>query len=107
VDVFNVATYDLGIRGALSLFELAHGAGLQALHGTTQELSIGTAAAAHVCAAAPAVDLPCDPAGPQLYVEDVVKERVQYENSEMIVPDGPGLGVELDEDKLKELAGQA
>jgi muconate cycloisomerase len=42
-----------------------------------------------------------------LYVEDVVKERVRYENSEMIVPDGPGLGVELDEDKLKELAGQA
>jgi muconate cycloisomerase len=106
VDIFNISTAGLGVRGALALFELAHGAGLQTLHGTTQELSIGTAAAAHVCAAAPAVDLPCDPAGPQLYVEDVVKQRVRYENAELVVPEGPGLGVELDEAKLKELAGE-
>ena len=106
VDIFNISTCGLGLRGALSLFELAHGAGLQALHGTTQELSIGTAAAAHVCAAAPSIDLPCDPAGPQLYVEDVVKQRVRYENAEMVVPGGPGLGVELDEEKLKELSGE-
>jgi muconate cycloisomerase len=41
-----------------------------------------------------------------LYVEDVVKHRVKYENAELVVPEGPGLGVELDEDKVKELAGE-
>ena len=106
VDIFNISTCDLGMRGALNIFELAHGAGLLTLHGTTQELSIGTAAAAHVCAAATAVDLPCDPAGPQVYVEDAVKERVKYENGDLIVPEGPGLGMELDEEKARQLAGE-
>jgi L-alanine-DL-glutamate epimerase-like enolase superfamily enzyme len=33
----------------------------------------------------------------------VVKERVQYENGYLLVPQGVGLGMELDEDKLAEL----
>jgi L-alanine-DL-glutamate epimerase-like enolase superfamily enzyme len=38
-----------------------------------------------------------------LYIDDVVKERVRYENGYLLVPDGPGVGMELDEDKLREL----
>ena len=35
-----------------------------------------------------------------LYESDVVKERIQYENGYVIVPEGPGLGMELDEEKI-------
>ena len=36
-------------------------------------------------------------------MKDVVKERVQHENGYLIVPDGPGLGMEIDEAKLREV----
>ena len=70
------------------------------LHGSTVELSIGTAARAHLLAAMPNVDLPCYPAGPLVYQEEVCREKVRYENGHFVVPDGPGLGVEIDEDRL-------
>jgi muconate cycloisomerase len=104
VDVCNLSTCGLGLRRAKALFDFAHGLGLRALHGTTQELSIGTAAAAHVCAAVERVDMPCDPAGPLLYTEDCTRERVRYEGASLLVPDGPGLGVEVDEDHLRDIA---
>ncbi|MGH2369844.1 MAG: mandelate racemase/muconate lactonizing enzyme family protein, partial [Chloroflexota bacterium] len=104
IDICNISTCGLGIRRAKALFDFAHGIGLRALHGTTQELSIGTAAAAHVCAALERVDVPCDPAGPLLYTEDCTRNPVQYRDACMIVPDGPGLGIEVDEDHLREIA---
>ncbi len=42
--------------------------------------------------------------GPVLYTEDVVRERPRYEDGYLVVPDGPGLGMELDEEWL---SGQA
>lgn len=103
IDICNLATCGLGIRRCKALFDFAQGCGLRALHGTTQELSIGTAAAAHVCAAAERVDMPCDPAGPILYTEDCTRSPVQYEDACMIVPEGSGLGIEVDEDHLEEI----
>ena len=52
----------------------------------------------------PNLSHPGDCTGPVLYREDVVKERVRYEQGHAIVPEGPGWGVELDEGKLAELA---
>ena len=103
VDIFNVAVVSAGIRHAMKIFALAEAFGIKMLIGTTQELSIGTAAQAHLGAAVPNLEFPCDPAGGRLYVKDVVKERVQYENGYLIVPDGPGLGMEIDEAKLREV----
>jgi len=103
VDLCNIATCSLGVRGAKALFDFAQGCGMRALHGTTQELSIGTAAAAHVCAAIERVDMPCDPAGPILYTEDCTRNPVRYEDSCVVVPEGPGLGIEVDEEHLEEI----
>ena len=103
VDICNISTCGLGIRRCKALFDFAQGLGMRALHGTTQELSIGTAAAAHVLAAIDRVDIPCDPAGPILYTEDCTLNPVAYENSQIVVPDGPGLGIDVDEDHLEEI----
>ena len=73
------------------------------LIGTTQELSIGTAAQAHLAAAMPNLTHPSDPTGPLLYVEDVVQEPVRYVQGHLLVPQGIGLGVALDDEKLAEL----
>ena len=104
VDIFNVAVVSAGIRHAHKVFALAEALGIKMLIGTTQELSIGTAAQAHLGASVPNLDLPSDAAGGRLYTKDVVKERIQYEDGCLIVPEGPGLGMEIDEEKLAEVA---
>ena len=66
VDVFNITHNSGGIWGAMRLFGLADASGLQALLSTTQELSIGTAAVAHLGAVIPSLEYPGDAAGPLL-----------------------------------------
>jgi len=34
--------------------------------------------------------------GPCLYTADVTRQRAQFEDGHLVVPDGPGLGVEVD-----------
>ncbi len=92
-----------GIRRARDLFAAAEALGLRTLIGTTQELSIGTSAQAHLGASVANLDFPGDAAGAQLYIDDVVVTRVKYEQGYLVVPDGPGLGMELDEAKLEAL----
>lgn len=104
IDVFNITIQSGGIYQAKKLFDLAEAAGLKCLLSTTQELSIGTAATAHLGAVIPELHYAGDPVGPILYMEDVVKEQIEYRGNQLVVPVGPGLGVELDLAKLSELA---
>ena len=66
-------------------------------------LSAGTLGTPHVCSTIERIDMPCDPAGPILYTEDCTATPVAYEDSSIIVPDGPGLGIEVDEEHLREI----
>jgi muconate cycloisomerase len=100
LDVFNIGIGYEGITACRKIFALAELHGISTLLGSTVEMSIGTAAAAHLVAAVPNLDLPIYPAGPLVYREQVVKERVRYDEGHIIVPEGPGLGMELDEKLL-------
>jgi muconate cycloisomerase len=105
VDIFNISiTVAGGIGGMLRLFDLAASANLECLIGTTQELSVATAAQAHVGAAAPRLDYASDPVGPSLYQKDVTREPVRFEDGALVVPRGPGLGVEVDLEKIHAIA---
>jgi galactarate dehydratase (D-threo-forming) len=107
VDVFNVAPFLLGgIAPCRRVFALARAAGIRCLIGTTQELSLGIAASAALGGAMTNLDFPCDPTGPHLYVDDVVAAPVRYEAGHLVVPTGPGLGVEIDESKLRALSAR-
>ncbi|MBI4530424.1 MAG: mandelate racemase/muconate lactonizing enzyme family protein [Candidatus Latescibacteria bacterium] len=103
-DIFNIEVTYGGFEHARKLFQLAEMFDVKTLIGTTQELSIGTAAQVHLGSAMPNLDFPCDPAGGRLYVKDVVVKRVAYHAGHLLVPEGPGLGVEIDEAKLSEAA---
>jgi galactarate dehydratase (D-threo-forming) len=104
VDIFNLSLSGTGgFTEGLQMAEIAQAAGISCLVGTTQELSIGVAAQAMFGALLENLDFPSDMTGGLLYIDDVVKERVRYENGYLLVPDGPGVGMELDEDKLREL----
>ena len=105
VDILNISPYVLGgLRPCLRAVALAEAARASVLIGTTQELNLGTAAVAHLGAAARVLDYPCDSTGPRLYTSDVVSRGVQYEAGYLLVPDGPGLGVEVDETLLAGLS---
>lgn len=106
VDVLNVGLFALGgITPALRVVAIAEAAGLDCLIGTTQELSIGTAAAAHLGVATRSVTVASDPVGPLLYCSDVVTHPVTYTAGELVAPDGPGLGLEIDPAQLHRVAG--
>ena len=104
VDVFNITVPHAGLDHARMLFKIAEAFDIKTLIGTTQELSIGTAAQAALGASVPNLDFHCDLSG-QLYEEDVVVAPLEYEDSHLIVPDGPGVGLTLDEEMLEKLYG--
>ncbi len=108
VDILNVSPYLLGgLRASLRLIALAEAARASVLIGTTQELNLGTAAVAHLAAAARILDYPGDNTGPHLYTDDAVKQPLIYEKSHLLVPEGPGLGIEIDETKLAAMTANA
>jgi muconate cycloisomerase len=108
VDILNVSPYLLGgLQACLRLVALAEAARASVLLGTTQELSLGTAAIAHLGAAARVLDYPSDSTGPKLYTADVTRTPISYEAGYLHVPTGPGLGIEVDEQLVADLGGQA
>lgn len=108
VDILNVSPYLLGgLRASLRLIALAEAARASVLIGTTQELNLGTAAVAHLAAAARVLDYPGDSTGPQLYTADVVTTPLVYERSHLLVPEEAGLGLTVDEAKLTAMTASA
>lgn len=102
VDVLNVGLFVLGgITGAVRVLGIAGAAGIPCLIGTTQELAIGTAAAAHVGTCSTQTTTAGDPVGPLLYKRDVVQCPLEFRDSGLIPPAGPGLGVQIAPDLLE------
>ncbi len=108
VDILNVSPYVIGgIRPCLQIIGLAEAAQAGVLIGTTQELNLGSAAAAHLGAVARVLNYPSDTTGPELYTDHVVKQPVKYDRGYMIVPEGEGLGVDIDEERLGALSAES
>ena len=100
---FNVACVNRGPTFIRRLIDLALSARVNWLIGTDQESTLGIAAQITVAATMPGLELPCDPMGPLLYTVSPAKERIRAEGSYLHVPEGPGFGVELDDEKMRQL----
>jgi L-alanine-DL-glutamate epimerase-like enolase superfamily enzyme len=104
VDIFNIALVFIGgFAAARKVAAAAEIAGKGVLIGTTQELSLGTAAQAIFGASLTNLNAISDPTGPELYVDDIAVEPVKYENGYLLLPDEskPGLGMEVDWEKVE------
>ena len=64
------------------------------------EVGIATAAAAQVFATFPKLAFQTELFGPLLVTEEVLTEPLHYADFALKVPDGPGLGVSLDMDRV-------
>jgi muconate cycloisomerase len=65
------------------------------------ELGVSTAAALHLAVSQKNISLASEFSGPQTIVDDVVRNPVSVVDGYAKPPEGPGLGVEIDEAKLK------
>lgn len=89
-----------GPRAATSVAAIADAAGIGLYGGTMLESGVGTAAAAQVAATFPRLSWGTELFGPLLFTEDILREPLRYDDFALTVPDGPGLGVEVDERRL-------
>ena len=89
-----------GLWPTLRAAAVADAAGVGIYGGTLLEGSVGSIAAAHVFAACPRLDWGTELFGPLLLKDDVVVERPTYRDFELLLPQTPGLGVQIDADKL-------
>ncbi|MEV0040126.1 glucarate dehydratase family protein [Streptomyces sp. NPDC050804] len=92
-----------GLRNTRELAAVcrAFGVGLS-MHSNTH-LGISLAAMTHVAATVPNLDYACDSHYPwqtEDVITDTSKERLTFTDGRLDVPDAPGLGVELDHDRL-------
>jgi muconate cycloisomerase len=89
-----------GIYGMLRAAAVADAAGVLLYGGTMLEGSIGSIASAHGFSALPQLAWGTELFGPLLLKDDIVTARPQYRDFDLHMPDGAGLGLDIDEDKL-------
>lgn len=90
-----------GLWPTLRAAAVADAAGVGIYGGTLLEGTVGSIAAAHVFAACPTLAWGTELFGPLLLKDDVVVARPEYRDFELQLPQVPGLGVQLDLDKLE------
>jgi muconate cycloisomerase len=105
-----------GFYRARQQAELAAELGMSCDIGGSIELGIGTAANLHLAAALPNAVIPSVCAATRLegrdepavagvyYVDDVIVDPLQLRDGRLVVPDGPGLGIDVDIAKLRRYA---
>ncbi|OGA64789.1 MAG: hypothetical protein A3G81_31625 [Betaproteobacteria bacterium RIFCSPLOWO2_12_FULL_65_14] len=92
-----------GIHYARQMCDLALNAGLKLIGSGLQDAPIGFAASVHLFAAYGITD-PVDLNGPQFIAEDYLKQPFPVERQVALVPAAPGLGIEIDEQKVRKFA---
>ena len=98
VDYFNLSG---GLAQFMRMAEVADAAGIPVWHGSEVDLGILDAASLHACAAARNCTLPSDIIGTLVREDDLISEPLEFSGGFARVPQGPGLGVSLDEAALE------
>jgi len=83
---------------------VAEAAGLVCTVGSNLEMGIASAAMIHLAMATPGIaaeEFPCDILSPFFYEDDLLAEPLPIQAGRAAPFERPGLGVELDEAKLK------
>lgn len=102
-DVFNIYICEAGgVQAASQIFAFAAALDIPCILGSQAEMGIGTAAAAHLGVAVPNVKEGWETFGPLRYVAELVEPATRIENGSLLPSDGPGLGIRLNEEVLRE-----
>jgi len=89
-----------GLYHARQMCDIARNAGLTLIGSGLMDAPVGFAASAHLFAAY-GMELPVDLNGPQFIAEDYLAQPLAIERQSYVIADRPGLGIEIDEQKLQ------
>lgn len=92
-----------GLMEGCVVGKIAQLAGIDLYGGTMLEGPVGTIASAHVFSTFENLAYGTELFGPLLLTEQILKTPLQYQNFELALPKGTGLGIELDENKIDNL----
>jgi muconate cycloisomerase len=90
-----------GLYNVLKAAAIAESADISLYGGTLLEGTIGSIASAHAFSTVKNMAWGTELFGPLLLTDDIVKTKIDFSNGTLTLPQGTGLGVELDEEKLK------
>ncbi|MGE3797992.1 MAG: mandelate racemase/muconate lactonizing enzyme family protein [Thermomicrobiales bacterium] len=101
-DVWNVYVVEAGgLLPAAHILALAAALDIPCILGSQAELGIGTAAAAHLGVASPALTRPSETFGPLRYERDIVTTGATIAKGLLTPSDEPGLGLDPDWDTIE------
>ncbi|GAY07281.1 muconate/chloromuconate family cycloisomerase [Pseudonocardia sp. N23] len=101
-DIFAVKTTKCGgLRASMEIAAVGAAAGIPSHGATSIESPLGTAASLHFACAAPGVTWGSELFGPLLMAEEMAVEPLRYADGHLHLPEGPGLGIDLDPDKIR------
>lgn len=89
-----------GLRGAAQVAAIADAAGIALYGGTMLEGAVGTMASAQLFATFTEMSWGTELFGPLLLTEEILREPLMYRDFALEIPRRPGLGIDIDEDKL-------
>ena len=102
-----------GLYNARTIAKIAENAGIRCNVNGSGEFGVGNAANLHMACCASNIDLASvfpithidgmeqTKVAAHWYVDDIIKKPFLYEDGCLVVPDGPGLGIEVDMDKIR------
>jgi muconate cycloisomerase len=99
-----------GLLKAQRICRMAEDAGIICHLGSNLEWDIGTAAMCHVAAACsnvPVANFPVDILGPLYYAVHPKKNPIQFQDGCVLVPQSPGLGIDLDRNEIEALSNKS
>ena len=106
-DVFAIKiTQSGGLCGAQQVAAIGAAANVGLYGGTMLEGAVGTVASAQLFATLPELAWGTELFGPLLLTEEILATPLEYRDFALQLPAGPGLGIELDEERLAYLARQ-
>jgi len=89
-----------GLQNARDLIGIAQAADIALYGGTMLEGSIATIAAAHLFSTLNRLEWGTEMFGPLLLKDEILATPLDYSDYTLQIPQGPGLGITLDEDKI-------
>lgn len=101
-DIVNIKIMKAGgLQPGSQIAATARAAQYKLAIGSMVELGVGTAAGAHFAATLPHATYPSDVKGTTLFADRILNEGIEVKDGHTTVPTGPGLGVELDDEKVE------
>ncbi len=100
-DVFAVKIAQSGgLKRAAEVIAIAQAAGIGLYGGTMLEAGVGTAAAVQLFSTIEVLDWGTELFGPLLLKDEILATPIHYSDFSLSVPEGPGIGVDLDPEKV-------